>query len=218
MLDNFSKEKSDFLKKKDKSRKGCIDKDIAGIVNFINSKKDFYTTSSCAGRIVLLEMKSRKKNECNWIFSKHGKVEFKEIVNSLNQYNKKISKSRERPLNESKMEETSFGSMGFNHQVWFKQQPLILHVACRNLGAARRLLGLSRKVFKHSGILSINEKRIIVEIIGNERIETIAADGDFAADEKYIKKLVKYANDNFIENRKKSEKFLKIITSGLKAA
>ncbi|MBI2659990.1 hypothetical protein HYX07_02415, partial [Candidatus Woesearchaeota archaeon] len=56
MFDNFAKEKSDFLRKKDKSKKGFIDKDAVKIVNCINSKSDYYTTSSCAGRIVLLEM------------------------------------------------------------------------------------------------------------------------------------------------------------------
>ncbi|MBI3035394.1 hypothetical protein HYY71_03655 [Candidatus Woesearchaeota archaeon] len=60
MFDHFAKEKSDFLRKKDKSKKGCIDRDIKEIVDIINSKKDYYATSSCAGRIVLLEMKSKK--------------------------------------------------------------------------------------------------------------------------------------------------------------
>lgn len=95
MFDNFAKEKSDFLRKKDKSRKGSIDRDIVDLINLINSKKDFYTTSSCAGRIVLLEMKSRKKNDCEWIFSKHDKVNLKEIINALK---KNKNQSRERPL------------------------------------------------------------------------------------------------------------------------
>ena len=83
MFDHFQKRKSDFLNKKDKSIKGSIDNDISRLVNEINSKKDFYTTSSCAGRIVLLELKSRKKTNCSWIFTKHDKVNFKEIIGSL---------------------------------------------------------------------------------------------------------------------------------------
>lgn len=189
MFDNFSKEKADFLKKKDKSKKGFIDNAIKEIIKEINSKSDCYTTSSCAGRIVLLEMKSNKKNECNWIFMKHNKVTINEIINSLKRYqNKKIK-----------------------NQVWFKQQPLILHVACRDVESAKKLLDASRKVFKHSGILSITGRKVIVEIIGNERIETIVADKYFAANDKYIKELVKYANDNFVENKNKSKKFLVLI-------
>ena len=48
MFDHFTKEKSDFLRKKDKSKKGCVDEDIKEIVGLINSKKYYYTTSSCA--------------------------------------------------------------------------------------------------------------------------------------------------------------------------
>mgnify|MGYP001574212460 CR=1 FL=1 len=211
MFDNFAKEKSDFLKKKDKSRKGYIDKDAVKIVDCINSKSDYYTTSSCAGRIVLLEMKSRKKNDCGWIFSKHDKVNFNEINNALKHNNQK---TRELPLNAGKKEDTSFGSSAKN-PIWFKQQPIILHVACRSLDAAKRLLEAARKMFKHSGILSITDRKTTIEIIGSEKIDTIIADRDFIADEKYIKQLVKYANHNFAENKRKSEMLLKILRSNL---
>ena len=207
MFDNFAKEKSDFLKKKDKSRKGYIDKDAVKIVDCINSKSDYYTTSSCAGRIVLLEMKSRKKNDCGWIFSKHDKVNFNEINNALKHNNQK---TRELPLNASDKEDTSLGSSAKN-PIWFKQQPIILHVACRSLDAAKRLLEAARKMFKHSGILSITDRKTTIEIIGSEKIDTIIADRDFIADEKYIKQLVKYANHNFAENKRKSGRFLREI-------
>ena len=193
MFDHFAKEKSDFLRKKDKSKKGYVDKDIKEIVDEINSKKDCYTTSSCAGRIVLLEMKSNKKNDCNWIFSKHSEIKFNEIKNSLKKYNKNKQKN----------------------QIWFKQQPIILHVACRNLDAANKLLGISRKIFRRAGIIGITKRKIMIEIIGDERLQTIIADKDFVADEHYIKKLIKYANENFAENKKKSNRFLKIIKKEL---
>lgn len=207
MFDHFAKEKSDFLRKKDKSKKGFIDKDVVKVVHLINSKKNYYTTSSCAGRIVLLETKSKKKNECDWIFSKHDKINFKEINDALKKYK---FQTRERPLKESMIKEISFGS-GFKYPIWFKQQPTILHVACRNLDAAKKLLDLARKVFKHSGILSVTDRKATIEIIGNERIDTIIADRNFAADENYLKNLIKYANKNFVENKKKSERFLRFI-------
>ncbi|MEK6827889.1 MAG: tRNA wybutosine-synthesizing 3 family protein [Nanoarchaeota archaeon] len=190
MFDIFEKEKSDFLIKKDKSKKGYVDKGIKEIVDEINSKKDYYTTSSCAGRIVLLEMKSNKKNDCNWIFSKHNKIKLNEIIKSLK--NNKI-----------------------NNEIWFKQQPVILHVACRNLDAAKKLLDVSRKIFRRAGIIGVTNRKVMIEIIGDERLETIIADKDFAADESYVKNLVKYANKNFEENKKKSKRFLKIIKKEL---
>ena len=53
--------------------------------------------------------------------------------------------------------------------------------------------------------------KAVVEIIGNERIDTIIADENFAADDDHIKNLVKYTNRNFGENERKSGKFLKAV-------
>ena len=182
-MDAFAKEKSDFLGKKDKSRKGSIDKDVIKLVNEINSKTDFYTTSSCAGRIVLLEMKSSRKNECNWIFAKHDKVNFREINNSLKNYE---------------------GS----NEVWFKQQPLILHVACRDLENTIGFLEIARKIFRRAGIIAITERKATVEVMGSEHLETIVAGKNFIVDEIFLKVLIKYANRNFKENKGKIDKFL----------
>ena len=195
MINSFQKEKSDFLNKKDKSKKGSIDKDIIKLVNEINSKENYYTTSSCAGRIVLLEMKSFRKRDCNWIFAKHDKVKFKEINDALTKYsiNDKNNKRNKK----------------INYEIWLKQQPLILHVACRNLESANELLKIVRKIFRRAGIIAITERKVTIEIIGSENLETIVKDKNFSVDEKYFKELVKYADRNFDLNNGNIEKFLK---------
>ena len=215
-MDMFAKEKKDFLSKKDKSKKGSIDKDIISLVNEINSNDDYYTTSSCAGRIVLLEMKSRKKNECNWVFTKHDKVKLDEINKALDGY------SINEKSNHSKNKNEKFNKMKSNikiinpkniksYEIWLKQQPLILHVACRNMDAAKRFLDISRRLFKKAGIIGLTERKVTVEIIGSEHLETIVKDGNFAVAEEYLEELIKYANRNFMENKKKISQFLKLI-------
>jgi len=186
MHDYFSKEKSDFLKKKDKSKKGCIDKDAVKIVKEINFKEGYYTTSSCSGRIVLLEKLSNKKNQSRWIFTKHDKVTSAEIFGLLK-------------------------NQKFRFPIWFKQEPIILHVRCRDINSAKKLLKASRTIFRRAGIISLNEKKIIIEIIGSERIDTIAADKNFISDKIFVENLVKYANKNFDENKRKMGKLLSII-------
>ena len=54
MNDGFSKLKEHSLSKIDKSKKNSIDKNIKSLINIINKSDDYYTTSSCSGRIVLL--------------------------------------------------------------------------------------------------------------------------------------------------------------------
>lgn len=208
MLDGFSKEKSDFLSKKDKSKKGSIDKGIVKLVNKINSKDDYYTTSSCAGRIVLLEMKSRKKNDCSWIFAKHGKVKFNEINNALIKNSIKTNSNNEINNNEKSNKKKLNKN---NYEIWFKQQPLILHVACRNLEFAKKFLEIARKLFRRAGIIGITDKKVTIEVIGSEHLETIVAEKNFIADEIFLKRLIKYANRNFGENENKIKMFLKLI-------
>ena len=99
---NFNKQKQDILKKQDKSKKGDVDEKIQKLTNLINNKKNFYTTSSCSGRIMLLQVSnSGKKNETKWLFVSHNPVAFQEIADTL--------KNPE-------------------GDVWFKQEGMILHI------------------------------------------------------------------------------------------
>jgi len=52
----FQKHKKDFLNKKDKSKKGSIDGEIKKLVDKINSLENYYTTSSCSGRILIAKI------------------------------------------------------------------------------------------------------------------------------------------------------------------
>ena len=52
---HFSSEKVRVLGKVDLSRKGSVDEPIAELISYVNSLSDFYTTSSCSGRLVVLQ-------------------------------------------------------------------------------------------------------------------------------------------------------------------
>ena len=149
----FEIRKKDFLNKKDKSRKGSIDAGIIPIVNLLNSSSSYYTTSSCAGRIMLLKIPhSGKKHETEWLFVKHGIVELSEINVILSNIP--------------------------DGNLWFRQEGAILHVCCKTMQSAEKLLSVARDVsFKRSGIIA-KGKRIIVEILGTEKLDApIAKNG-----------------------------------------
>ncbi|HJO02235.1 MAG TPA: tRNA wybutosine-synthesizing 3 family protein [Candidatus Woesearchaeota archaeon] len=181
---NFEKEKKDFLAKKDKSRKGSIDNKIKKLVNKINSFKDFYTTSSCSGRILLLAIpKSNKKNEVQYLFRSHKKTKYNEIKNIIN---KKLPKN----------------------DVWFIVAPVILHVACNNIENTKKILNIARDIgFKRSGIISVGKNKIIMELISTEKIETIVSkNGKLLVDEDYFKVLVKEGNEKLEKTWKKIDR------------
>jgi len=169
---NFDKEKKEFLAKKDKSRKGSIDNKIKKLVDKINSFNDFYTTSSCSGRILLSAIpRSNKKNEVQYLFRSHKKIKYNEIKIIT----KKLPKD----------------------DVWFRVDPVILHVACKNIDNAKKFLNIARDIgFRRSGIISIGKNKIIMELISTEKIETIVSkNGKLVIDEDYFKTLIKEGNN-----------------------
>ena len=180
----FDKEKEDFLRKKDKSKKGNIDIKIKRLIDKINSLEDFFTTSSCAGRILLLTIpKSNKKNEVQYIFNSHKKIRYKEIKNII---------SKKLPKND----------------VWFKVEPVILHIASKNVNSAKKILNTARNIgFRRSGIISLGKNRVTMEFVSTEKIETIVSkNGKLVIDEDYFKILIKEGNQKLEKTWKKIEK------------
>ncbi|MEM4841590.1 MAG: hypothetical protein QXG80_02560, partial [Nanopusillaceae archaeon] len=124
-----------------------VDKEILHVINLINSSNDYFTTSSCAGRIVLIKVPNDlKKQKDVFIFKSHQIVKFEDIFNVLKK------------------------TYALFDNIWFKQEPFIIHVSCRNLRKAIEILKISSKIgLKHSGIISLKKSRVIIEIIGNEK-------------------------------------------------
>lgn len=130
--------------KKDKSPQGFIDEDIKHLLDLINSKREYETTSSCSGRITLMNRQDKKESE--WLFKSHSAVKEGELWSAL--------------------EKTS-------GRVWFMQEPVIIHVKCFSMEAAEKLLNIAREIgMKHSGIVTLG-KEPILEIRGSERVEAI---------------------------------------------
>jgi tRNA wybutosine-synthesizing protein 3 len=167
--------------KRDRSKKGAIDKEIIGLIRIINKLADYYTTSSCAGRIVIIEKKARKCDSRVLLLS-HKPVTIEQVVMALR-------------------------NVG-NSPIWFKQEAVIVHVCCKSLEAAERLLQAANKAgLKHSGVISLT-RRIVVEIIGPDMLETIICrDGKVVVPEEYLKLLVSEANSKLEQNRRRIEIF-----------
>lgn len=55
MEKTFSQWKKQCVNKLDLSKKGSVDEDIEHVVSLINSCEEFFTTSSCSGRVILID-------------------------------------------------------------------------------------------------------------------------------------------------------------------
>ena len=71
----FEKQKASCLSQVDLSKKGSIDDQIMALVQYINAKDNYFTTSSCSGRIsVFSEVTSQ--NEGIEIICQYARVHF----------------------------------------------------------------------------------------------------------------------------------------------
>ena len=149
-FDSFQQRKQDILSKPDKSSIGKWDEKIVFLCNKINSLENYYTTSSCSGRVVFM-IEQEKKSHNLFLAVSHELISFNWLKNNLNKIikNKRLNKLL----------------------IKLKCEPLILHVVCKNLENASLLLEKAKSSgMKHSGIHYFG-KKIILEITGDDRLE-----------------------------------------------
>lgn len=188
MKNYFQQTKKNALSKADKSSKHSMDDKISGLCAKINSKGDYYTTSSCAGRILLIQREKRKMPSL-FLFVTHNKTGFNELKKELARLGKKSRKL-----------------------VYFKQEPCILHAACQSLGAAQKFLEWAKLAgWKKLGIIAIH-RRIVVEISSTEKIEMpILNKGKILVSDEFLRLLVKEANSHLERVWEKIKRLKKLI-------
>jgi len=140
--DSFKSAKMEELEEHEEE--GKTDKAMMVLINKINSAPDLVTTSSCIGRINLLEYNlTEGKKSAKFHKKWHRMVSSEEVEMAISEYNNKT------PL-------------------WFKVEPFILHVAAKDIASAQRFLKLVRSVgVKRGGIQSISKDKVLIEVQGN---------------------------------------------------
>jgi tRNA wybutosine-synthesizing protein 3 len=170
----FELDKKNILSRADQSKKGAIDPKIQPLVDIINKHPSLYTTSSCSGRVSVLQDTGRKIGS-KWLYVAHDLAEPEMVQKAL--------------------ENSPKG------QIIFVMESFIIHVCAKTMDDAKKILDTASGCgLKHSGIMSFG-RRIMIEIIGNERIEAPIADGgrNYATRE-HLAYLVKTANEKLLIN------------------
>ena len=182
------KEAIDFLKgnASDNSQKGKVDVQIKPLLEVINGINEFYTTSSCAGRINLLQLRSGK-NDSDWIYMTHKVIS----LDSIDEICDLIKSS--------------------SGEIWFKMESPILHVCASSLDYADKFLHIANMSgFKRSGIISTS-KRIMIECLSTEKVEIpFRYKDELLIDDNlksYLTKIIKISNKRLKRSRKKIANF-----------
>jgi len=186
MRDHFEFRKKNQLAKDDKSLKQSWDDKVVNLCNKLNDKKEYYTTSSCSGRVVLIK-KSKIKSDDLFVFVSHNKINLKELKDKLENIEKE-------------------------DLIYFKQDPVILHVACNTLENAQKLIDIASKEagWKRCSIIASN-KRFVVELNSTEKLEFPIFHNKLLVDDAFLELVIKEANTNLEFTWDKIDKLEKII-------
>jgi tRNA wybutosine-synthesizing protein 3 len=165
------------------SIEGKVDEGIVSILDQINKIQGFYTSSSCAGRIVLLEIPQiGDKRGATFLGIWHRTIETHELQTAATK-----------------------ATTGF---LWLLAQAPIVHIGAETLQYAEKMLKTAISCgFKNSAVKSLG-KKIIIEICSTERLDApIGRDGCLFCEEKHLSLLVEISNEVIKRSQEKIGRF-----------
>jgi len=184
---NFQENKQKQLSKIDKSHIGSWDVKIKELCEKLNKSKNYYTTSSCSGRVVLLKASDSKIKDV-FLFRSHREIGLRELKRAL-------------------------GGIGRKYKgvVEFQQTPCILHVACSSLSDAFKIVGMAKLAgWKRSGVMS--DKRNMVELNSTENMSfPVLIEGEILVDDEFLKLVVEIANSKLERVWEKIERLRELL-------
>lgn len=177
--------KSAFAKLQKAQKEGKVDEGILPILFIINESDDYYATSSCYGRIVLLEIPNiGDKKAAKFLGKWHRTIDVDELFDAARK-----------------------AKLG---QIWLLAQSPIIHVTTKTKEAADMLLKTAVACsFKHSGLKSLG-KKIVVEVCSTERFDVpVGKDGVLFCNRKHLELLTDISNEILKKSTQKLQKFEK---------
>ena len=169
-----------------------VDNAIITLLDHINKIPHYYTTSSCAGRIALIELPD---------------IGDKEHAKFIKIWHHPITPQILQPF----LEKTSKG------QLWLLTQPPIFHIAAQTLTHAEHLLKTGIKSgFKNSSLKTVSPP-LIVEILSTERIDSLLGyNKTIYCTPDYLNHLINISNHILKKSQHKLQQFQKNIYTTLK--
>ena len=185
--------KNEFLEAKESAlnalEKACleqkVDEGVLQILELINRIEGFYTSSSCAGRIVLLQIPQiGDKRGATFLGIWHRTIECKELKAAETKATKGL--------------------------LWLLAQAPILHIGAQTLELAEKMIKTAISCgFKNSAVKSLG-KKIRIEICSTERLDApIGRDGCLFCEDEYLSLLVEISNEVIERSGKKMALFAK---------
>lgn len=187
----FEQCKKSALNKEDLSKKGSIDEPILNLVNLINVSEFYYTTSTCSGRITLIEKPfgeaGIKKGNCFHLNS-HYSVALNDFRTVIETFNRSYT--------------VNGGARPDDDCLWLKFEPFIMHIQCYDLDKAKQLLNIAiASGCRNSGVTFGKPDKYFLAIRSTSSMEVPVLCGNkFSIDDNYINYLCEESNRRLADN------------------
>ena len=160
-----------------------VDIAVIPILSIINQLSNYYTTSSCAGRVTVISKATvRSKHSVIFLLKTHELPTLKEVRESLRQ--------------------------SLDGQIWFNLEPPVFHIGTRTLLDAKNIHRLSLEAGMGLSMIKTIARSIIVETRGTGRIEMpIGFEGVVVINDHHLKKIVSLSRVILKEEQEKLEIF-----------
>jgi len=148
-----------------------VDEKIIPLLDIINQSEKFYTSSSCAGRILLLQIPEiGDKKNAKFLGKWHRIIEPQELLSTVEKAEK--------------------------GQLWLLAQSPIIHITAKTSLDAEKMLKTAISCgFKNSNLKSIG-KKIVLEICSTERLDApIGKDAILFCNDEHLNLLIDISND-----------------------
>jgi tRNA wybutosine-synthesizing protein 3 len=161
-----------------------IDPLMIDISNFIAQTKNYFTTSTCSGRITLMDVNERDDKRENAFFRKwHSPVAFEDVWNGV-QDNRN------------------------SENLWFRQDAFVFVIGTNKIENTKPIIQACQEAgVKRFGIHHSEPGKVLMEIFGSQRMSVpVKEKQEILVSEKYVQKIVETANKKWKQNNEKLNK------------
>lgn len=177
----------------DRSRAGRVDARCERLVLDAFASRDFYTTSSCSGRVSVFadrdgEDAAEERKGGTWAYVSHERAMWEDVARAVDAH--------------------GGGKDGRGTTLTLRFEPFILAVEARDLARGAAFVRCARECgYRESGITAC-EKRVICSVRCQLRMEApVVVDGERVVTNEGIETLVRIANEKFDVNAARMERF-----------
>ncbi len=175
-------------------REKKIDPLMVSISKFVEKTAHYFTTSTCSGRITLMDLNEDESKKENVFYRKwHSMVTFKEVWKAIEEY-------------------STQGNL------WLRQDAFVYVIGTNTWENVKQIIRACQEAgVKRYGVHHFEDEKILMEIFGTQNMSIpLITKGKMLANKDAVKEWVKIANRKWTRNENKRKTFEKVLKKYLK--